>query len=60
VPGEGKVEQWLLYLTTVNFAKKGCFTHVVAVINGGLVLEQRPLQDGGDWEQYEIGNSKMA
>ena len=26
---------------------------------GGLVLEQRPLQDG-DWEQYEIGGSKLA
>lgn len=42
-----------------EFCEKVGFTHVGTVTNGGLVLEQRPLQDG-DWEQYEIGNSKMA
>lgn len=37
-----------------EFCEKVGFTHVGTVMNGGLVLEQRPLQDG-DWEQYDIG-----
>ena len=41
-----------------EFCEKVGFTHVGTVTNGGLVLEQRPLQDG-DWEQYEIGNAKL-
>lgn len=42
-----------------EFCDKVGFTHVGTVMNGGLILEQRPLQDS-DWEQYDIGNSKMA
>jgi len=42
-----------------EFCEKVGFTHVGTVQKGGLVLEQRPLQDG-DWEQYEIGGSKLA
>eukprot|EP00978_Attheya_sp_CCMP212_P006153 scaffold13850_cov50-Attheya_sp.AAC.2 len=42
-----------------EFCEKVGFTHVGTVTNGGLVLEQRPLQDG-DWEQYEISGSKLA
>jgi len=37
-----------------EFCEKVGFTHVGTVMNGGLVLEQRPLRDG-DWEQYDIG-----
>jgi len=42
-----------------EFCEKVGFTHVGTVMNGGLVLEQRPLQDG-DWEQYDIGSSKLV
>lgn len=42
-----------------EFCEKVGFTHVGTVMNGGIVLEQRPLQES-DWEQYDIGNSKMA
>lgn len=44
-----------------SFCEEVDFTHVGTVMNGRLVLEQRPLQDS-DWEQYEIGaaNSKLA
>eukprot|EP00560_Eucampia_antarctica_P007914 CAMPEP_0197825044 /NCGR_PEP_ID=MMETSP1437-20131217/2186_1 /TAXON_ID=49252 ORGANISM="Eucampia antarctica, Strain CCMP1452" /NCGR_SAMPLE_ID=MMETSP1437 /ASSEMBLY_ACC=CAM_ASM_001096 /LENGTH=626 /DNA_ID=CAMNT_0043424883 /DNA_START=48 /DNA_END=1928 /DNA_ORIENTATION=- len=42
-----------------EFCEKVGFTHVGTVTNGGLVLEQRALRDG-DWEQYDIGNSKLA
>ena len=42
-----------------EFCEKVGFTHVGTVMNGGLVLEQRSLRDG-DWEQYDIGNSKLA
>lgn len=37
-----------------EFCEKVGFTHIGTVIHGGLVLEQRPLQDS-DWEQYNIG-----
>jgi ATP-binding cassette subfamily F protein 3 len=37
-----------------EFCEKVGFTHVGTVVNGGLVLEQRPLQES-DWEQYDIG-----
>jgi len=42
-----------------EFCEKVGFTHVGTVMNGGLLLEQRPLNES-DWEQYEIGNSKFA
>lgn len=41
-----------------EFCEKVGFTHVGTVTNGGLVLEQRELQDG-DWEQYDIGSTKI-
>lgn len=42
-----------------SFCDEVGFTHVGTVMNGGLTLEQRPLQDS-DWAQYDIGaaNSK--
>lgn len=36
-----------------EFCEKVGFTHVGTVMDGRLVLEQRPLQDG-DWVQYDI------
>uniref|UniRef100_A0A7S3VH76 ABC transporter domain-containing protein n=1 Tax=Chaetoceros debilis TaxID=122233 RepID=A0A7S3VH76_9STRA len=42
-----------------EFCEKVGFTHIGTVTNGGIVLEQRPLQES-DWEQYDIGSSKMA
>jgi ATPase subunit of ABC transporter with duplicated ATPase domains len=36
------------------FCEEVGFTHVGTVMNGSLVLEQRPLEDK-DWEQYDIG-----
>jgi len=55
----GKVGAMVVISHDREFCEKVGFTHVGTVMNGGLVLEQRPLQDG-DWEQYEIGNSKLA
>jgi len=37
-----------------SFCEKIGFTHVGTVMDGNLVLEQRPLRDS-DWETYEIG-----
>lgn len=42
-----------------EFCEKVGFTHVGTVMDGGLVLEQRSLREG-DWEQYDIGQNKMA
>jgi len=42
-----------------EFCEKVGFTHVGTVMDGSLVLEQRALRES-DWEQYDIGNSKMA
>lgn len=42
-----------------EFCEKVGFTHIGTVMNGGLILEQRPLRDS-DWEQYDIGASKSA
>lgn len=44
-----------------EFCEKVGFTHVGTVMNGKLVLEQRPLRES-DWTQYDIGaaNSKLA
>jgi ATP-binding cassette subfamily F protein 3 len=42
-----------------EFCDKVGFTHVGTVADGRLVLEQRPLRDS-DWEQYDIGASKLA
>lgn len=36
------------------FCEEVGFTHVGTVMNGSLVLEQRPLEEK-DWEQYDIG-----
>jgi ATP-binding cassette subfamily F protein 3 len=36
-----------------KFCEKVGFTHVGTVMDGKLILEQRPLQDS-DWEQYDI------
>jgi len=41
-----------------EFCEKVGFTHVGTVVNGGLLLEQRGLQDG-DWEQYDIGTQQI-
>ncbi|CAB9518518.1 Tylosin resistance ATP-binding protein TlrC [Seminavis robusta] len=44
-----------------EFCDKVGFTHVGTVMNGKLLLEQRPLRES-DWEQYDIGaaNAKLA
>lgn len=36
-----------------EFCEKVGFTHVGTVMDGKLVLEQRPIQDS-DWIQYDI------
>ena len=43
-----------------KFCEKVGFTHVGTVMDGKLILEQRPLRES-DWEQYDIGaaNSKF-
>ncbi|KAL3918759.1 MAG: hypothetical protein SGILL_004083 [Bacillariaceae sp.] len=44
-----------------EFCEKVGFTHVGTVMDGKLVLEQRPLRES-DWQQYDIGaaNAKLA
>jgi len=42
-----------------EFCEKVGFTHIGTVNNGGLILEQRELRDS-DWDQYDIGASKLV